>query len=393
MNRRDNPYTPGAGLKPLCLAGRDAELAQFDLLLDRFDCGVHERSLIFSGLRGVGKTVLLLEFDIRARERDWATSDVYEVGSQSDFRVSFARMAARLLRSMSLRKRVRQRALEALGVVRAFAELAPVGVRLHLEVSSRKGVADSGDPEEDLADLLEEIGSVALDASTPALFLIDEMQNLDSSSISALCMAFHRMSKKGLPVALAGAGLPSLPLKLFAAKPYTDRLFTHKQLGRLSSEAAYRALIGPAEFRDVCFETEAAQGVVEESAGFPYFLQEYGRVVWDEAPRSPIALQDVDTIHTTVRDNLAETFFGPRLELATDNEQRYLIAMASLGNGPYLTSEVASACDVKAAQHVSPLRDALIRKELIWSPRRGQIAFTVPRFAEFIREQLTPAII
>ena len=115
MNKRENPYTPGAGRKPPVLAGRDPDLENVQALIERLSAGGYERSLVYSGLRGVGKTVLLMEFDVLASEAGWATTDVQEVGSQPDFRLTFARMATRLLREMSRKHRVKDRVERALG--------------------------------------------------------------------------------------------------------------------------------------------------------------------------------------------------------------------------------------------------------------------------------------
>ena len=191
MLRRDNPYTPGAGRKPPNLAGRDQDLEDFTSLLEALSNGAAERSLIYYGLRGVGKTVLLGELDVLASEAGWATTDVQEVGSQPDFRATFAQMASRLLREMSRKHRIRERVERALGIVKAFSVVAPGGVQLKLDVDVVSGVADSGDPEQDLVELLREIGEAARTAPGGALFLIDEMHNLDSASLAAVCMAFQ----------------------------------------------------------------------------------------------------------------------------------------------------------------------------------------------------------
>ncbi|HLL92082.1 MAG TPA: ATP-binding protein, partial [Solirubrobacteraceae bacterium] len=161
MLKRENPYTPGAGRKPPILAGRDGDLENFQSLVERLAAGGYERSLIYSGLRGVGKTVLLMELDVLASEAGWASTDVQEVGSQPDFRVTFARMATRLLREMSRRHRIKDRVDRALGVVKAFSVVSPTGVQFKLDVQAAEGVADSGDPEQDLTDLVQEIGEVA----------------------------------------------------------------------------------------------------------------------------------------------------------------------------------------------------------------------------------------
>jgi hypothetical protein len=386
MNKRENPYTPGAGRKPRTLAGRDQELENFQSLVERLDAGAYERSLIYTGLRGVGKTVLLMEFDVLASEAGWATTDVQEVGSNADFRTTFARMANRLLMNMSRRHRAKQRIERALSVVKAFSIAIPGAIEVKLDVDAAAGVADSGDPEQDLAGLFREIGEVALANQMGALFLIDEMQNLDAGSLSAICMAFQAISRAGLPVAMVGAGLPDLRLRLLSAKPYADRLFTYEQLGRLSEPAARSALIGPAAQAGANYDEDAARQIVEEAAGFPYFLQEYGRELWNYAESTPITLTDLEGAREIVKDSLARNFFGTRFEMATDTEQRYLGAMASLGEGPYPVGEVAQAFGVNDQRRVSMHRESLIQKGLIWSPRRGRVDFTVPLFAEFLRE-------
>lgn len=387
MNKRDNPYTPGAGRKPPTLAGRDSDLEDFRALVDRLGTGNYERSLIYSGLRGVGKTVLLMELDVLATEAGWATTDVQEVGSQPDFRVTFSRMATRLLREASRRHRIKDRVERALRVVKAFSVAVPAGgIEVRLDVDAASGVADSGDPEQDLADLLNEIGEVMQSAQTGALFLLDEMHNLDTPSLAAICIAFQAISRRGLPVALVGAGLPDLQVRLMSAKPYADRLFGYRELGRLPDAAARAALVGPAATRGVSFDEQAARMVVADAAGYPYFIQEYGLELWNQAERSPIAAGDVVEVRETVQDSLAASFFGPRFAMATEAEQRYLAAMASLRDVPIRTADVARAFGVEDQRSVSAHRDALIKKGLVWSPHRGQVDFTVPLFAEFLRE-------
>jgi hypothetical protein len=386
MNKRDNPYTPGAGRKPPILAGRDPDLENVQALVERLSGGGYERSLIYSGLRGVGKTVLLMEFDVLASEAGWASTDVQEVGSQPDFRVTFARMATRLLREMSRRHRIKERVDRALGVVKAFTLVTPSGVRFNLDVDAASGTADSGDPEQDLTDLVHEIGEVAKTTGAGALFLIDEMHNLDSPSLAAICIAFQAVSRNALPVALVGAGLPDLQTRLMYAKPYADRLFQYHELGRLTDAAARAALIQPAATRGVSFQEQAARQVLRESAGYPYFIQEYGLELWNHADSSPVTSADVKAVREIVTDSLARSFFGTRFQLATEAEQRYLSAMASLGDAPYRSSDIAHAYGAKDQRGVSIHRDALIHKGLIWAPRRGHLDFTVPLFDEYLRD-------
>ncbi len=386
MNKRDNPYTPGAGRKPRTLAGRDPDLEQFQDLVERLNSGSYERSLIYTGLRGVGKTVLLMELDVLASEAGWATTDVQEVGSQADFRVSFARMSVRLLTNMSSRHRARERIQRALSVVKAFSLAVPGPVELRIDVDAATGVADSGDPEHDLTDLLGELGEVAQANNMGALFLIDEMQNLDGPSLAAICIAFQSVSRRSLPVSLVGAGLPDLRVRLLSAKPYADRLFSYRELGRLSTVDARSALVGPSAAFGVDFEPRVVEQVIAEAAGYPYFLQEFGLELWNYADESPINEDDLRAIRGVVNDTLASSFFGTRFEMATDTEQQVLSAMASLGLGPYKIGDVATAFGASDQRAISAYRESLIQKDLIWSPRRGLVEFTVPLFDDYLRD-------
>jgi hypothetical protein len=329
--------------------------------------------------------VLLLEFEILASEAQWFSTGVQEVGSNADFRTSMARLALRLLRSMSLRKRMADRAKAALSVVKSFSIAGPGGIRFQLDVDAAPGSADTGDIEQDLADLLVEIGEVARAGGTGALLLIDEMQNLDHASLGAICMALHRVSQRDLPVALAGAGLPTLPSMLRVGKPYAPRLFSYHTLGQLSDAEARLALVGPAGLQGVELRDAAVELIVARAGGHPYFLQEYGRVLWDEIDTPPITAEHVRVVEEIVDDSLERGFFAPAFELATDAEQRYLIAISSLGDGPYKSAHAASAAGYSSIGGASVVREELIAKELIWSPRRGLIDFTVPRFAQYLR--------
>ncbi len=386
MLRRDNPYTPGAGRKPPLLSGRDHDLIDFTALIEVLAAGGADRSLVYYGLRGVGKTVLLMELDLLASEAGWVTTDVQEVGSQPDFRSTFAQMGSRLLRELSRKRRILDRVQRALGVVKAFSMVAPGGIQVKLDVDAVTGVADSGDPEQDLVGLLREIGGAARAAGSGALFLVDEMHNLGATSLAAVCMAFQAVSRDALPVAMVAAGLPDLQVRLLRAKPYADRLFEYRELGRLAAPAARIALVQPAATLGVHFDEDAARRVVGMAAGYPYFIQEYGRELWNAGEGERVTNADVDEITDIVKDSLDRTFFRPRFEMASDAEQRYLAAMASLGQPPYATGEVARAWGAANQRQTSPHRDRLLQKGLIWAPRRGQVDFTVPLFADYLTE-------
>jgi hypothetical protein len=387
MTRATNPYSAGAGTMPPFLAGRDNDVERFDALLQRLESGEQGRSLVYSGLRGVGKTVLLLEFEKLAVAGGWDCTGVVEIGATTDFRTSISRMTHKLLRGLSRKQAIMERVTQALGVLKAFNVTAPGGFQLNLDVSAISGSADSGDIEEDLSELLVEVGEAARAGGKGVVYLVDEMQNLEPVAMGALCMAFHKLAQKRLPVVLVGAGLPQLPTQLRSAKPYAERLYEYFPLGRLSDAAARAALVNPAKRKGVEYDDRAAELILAAADGYPYFIQEYGRVVWEEAGSSPITADAVSEALPIAQEILDEEFFDNRVEEATNEERRYMAAIADLGDGPQNTAEVTERAGYKTRASSGKARQALIRKGLIYNPEYGTVEFTVPHFADFMRRR------
>ena len=385
-----NPYAPGAGQRPPELAGRDTELAAFDVVLERIAAGRPERSLVLTGLRGVGKTVLLNQLRSAAIGRGWGTGKIEARPEQSLRRpVSSAlHMALRELRHPD------QESMEAvLGTLKAFAlRQAPSDAKVRdrwqpgIDVPPASGRADSGDMEIDLVELLSDAAGLAADVGKGIALFIDEMQDVQADDVSAICAACHELSQQGAPLIVVGAGLPHLPAVLSASKSYSERLFRYLRIDRLDREAADRALLAPAAREDVQFEPAALDALYEAADGYPYFVQAYGKVTWDLAASSPITAGDVAMAAPVAEAELAVGFFGSRYDRATPAEREYMHAMADLG-GPagaaVATSEVAVSLGRKPAS-LSPARDSLIKKGLVYSAERGQIAFTVPHFGRYL---------
>jgi hypothetical protein len=384
-----NPYAPGAGQRPPELAGRDDELSAFDVVLERIAHGRPERSLVLTGLRGVGKTVLLNQLRSAAIGRGWGTGKIEARPDQSLRRpVSSAlHMALRELRHPD------QESMDAvLGVLKAFAlrQTADSKVRDRwqpgIDVPASSGRADSGDMEIDLVELLSDAAGLAADVGKGVALFIDEMQDVQSDDVSAICAACHELSQQGAPLIVVGAGLPHLPAVLSASKSYSERLFRYLRIDRLDRPAADRALLAPAEREEVTFEPGALDALYAAADGYPYFVQAYGKVTWDVAATSPITATDVAMAAPVAEAELAVGFFGSRYDRATPAEREYMHAMAELG-GPagaaVSTSEVAVSLGRKPAS-LSPARDSLIKKGLVFSAERGQIAFTVPHFGRYL---------
>jgi len=379
-----NPYTPGAGTRPPALTGRDDQIERFALLLDRLSIGRPERSMLITGLRGVGKTVLLNRFEGMAEERGWQAA-VHEVRHDTDLRRLIARLSRRILLRMQRLERAKDRARQALRVLKAFSLRLPDGSEISIDVDAISGVADSGDIEEDLAELLVELGETARDCDTGVVFLLDEVQFLKLHDLEALIAALHRVAQRELPLTLAGGGLPSIPRLAGEAKSYAERLFEFPRLGPLDDDSARDALVLPARGEDVDYEPDAAERILRLSEGYPYFLQEYGKHAWRIAPDSPIRLDDVIAAGEDVLAELDEGFFTIRFERATESERRYLAAMAALGDGPQSSGEVAKRLGYDDPAQASVMRASLIDKGLIFSPDYGRVDFTVPHFGGFMR--------
>ena len=397
-----NPYAPGAGQRPPELAGRDEQLRAFDVVLERVSHGRPERSLVLTGLRGVGKTVLFNALRSSAVRRHWGTGKLE------------ARPDQRLRRPLSsaLHQAVRELSHpdpgsvdQVLGVIRAFAQRdAGPNAKLReqwnpgIDVPAAKGRADSGDIEIDLVELFTDVGGLAADVGKGVAVFVDEMQDLGADDVSALCAACHEISQSGLPVIVVGAGLPHLPAVLSASKSYSERLFRYQRIDRLGREAADLALSVPARDEGAAYTEEALAAMYAATGGYPYFIQAYGKAVWDQAPSSPITADDVKVASPEAESELAVGFFGSRYERATPGEREYLRAMSDVAVdiaargveelddiGSVPTADVASSLG-KKPQSLSPARDALLKKGLIYSGERGRIAFTVPHFGRYLRD-------
>ena len=384
MDRRTNPYTPNAGAQPPFLVGRDRELEVFDVLLTRMENGLTQQSMIITGLRGVGKTVLLGAFREIADEHGWVALDT-EITKNASFANRFARLARQALLRLSTADRWRDRARRAAGVLKSFSlTFDPHGsVAIGLDVGPLPGEADSGDLTEDLTDLLVALGEAAKESGRGVVFLFDELHYLRVDELEALITALHKTVQRNLPVTLVGAGLPQIPALAGEAKSYSERLFTFPRIGELTRADAVKALTVPAKERGVDYEAAAVEQIVEYTQGYPYFLQEYGSIVWDFSAASPITAIDALAAQPLVEEKLDESFFRVRIERASHVERQYMRAMAECGPGPHTAGEVAEKLG-KTAQQAAPTRARLIEKGLLYAPAYGSAAFTVPQFDRYL---------
>ncbi len=381
-----NPYSPGAGTPPPYLAGRDDLQAAFSTLIARAQIGNPVQPLVLSGLRGVGKTVLLLRWRSLATEAGWATAHI-EARADADLRQQLSDAVTDVLRQVSRHYRNQERVERLKRVATSFMRAAGTTISrgsLSFDVRPEPGVADSGTLETDLGELLLELGQAAREEGRGAVILIDELQDVGSDKLSALVGACHRINQQGLPALIVGAGLPTVGKVLSDAKSYAERLFDLRAVGPLEGEAQDQAITQPADDLGVTFTHGALRALRDLAGGYPFFIQTHAKFVWDVAVDSPITNSDVDIGSPRANEQLRRSFFSPRYDRATPAERRYMHAVASLGDDQIATADVARVLSRRPSD-VSVQRDGLLNKGLVYAPERGLVAFTVPHMAAFLR--------
>lgn len=385
MDPVKNPFSPGAGSPPPELVGRDAILEQTRILLARILARRPEKSFLMTGLRGVGKTVLLNEMEKLAQQAGYR-SILVEAHEEKPLGALLAPHLRRLLFELDRAANAGDKAKRALAVLKSFAGAVKVSygeLELGLDIDPARGVADSGDLEVDLADLFVSVAEAAADRNTGVAIFLDEVQYLSEIELSALIMAMHRMQQRQLPLLMIGAGLPILPALAGNSKSYSERLFSFPNLGPLSEAEAARAVQQPMRTASVDIEATALKEIYRLTEGYPYFIQEWGYVCWNAAETSPLTLDVVRQATSRVIERLDSNFFRVRFDRLTPREKACLRAMAGLGPGAHATGDVAAALG-KRVTDISGLRSSLMRKGMIYSPSHGQMAFTVPLFDQFM---------
>ncbi|WP_372807385.1 ATP-binding protein [Pontiella sp.] len=384
MDLINNPYSPGAGVPPPELAGRENILRDAENVIKRVQNGHASQSLILLGLRGVGKTVLLNRIDQIAENLGCETS-IFEADMDRTLPQLLTQQLHRLLLKIDRRKRMGDEVKKAFSLLQAFAGI----FRVHLG-EFELGVARpmvTGDLAIDLTDLLVSIGEAAKARNTVAVILVDEVQYLAKDDLGALIMALHKISQRKLPLLFFGAGLPQLAQLAGDAKSYSERLFTYPAVGPLDPDGARMALVEPAKREGVEFEAGALEEILRETEGYPFFLQVWGSHVWQIAQSSPITAANAREASRKAEAALDESFFKVRFERLTERQQHYARAMAEFGNDPANSTAVANLLGLTVKQ-AAPIRDEVIKKGMAYSPKRGLVAFTVPKFDQYMKRKM-----
>ncbi len=382
-----NPFSPGAGNPPPELAGRKDLLAAANTMLMRIAQGRHVKSFMLVGLRGVGKTVLLNRIAQMATDYKMSALMI-EAPEDKPLPDLLVPPLRRVLLDLNRGKATTDAVKRGLGVLAGFAKSMKIKVGdLEFGVDTQKGVADTGDLDHDLPEVLIAVAEAAKARGTAVILLIDELQYIKAAQLSALIIGVHKVSQRQLPLILVAAGLPQLVGNMGRSKSYAERLFDFPNIGPLREADARSAIVEPIEKEGESIAKPAVAAILKATQGYPFFLQAWGAATWNEAAKSPIALKAVTSAEPKILKSLDESFFRVRFDRLTPTERKYLRAMAELGPGPHRSGDVADMRGVKV-QSVAPVRSSLIAKGMIWAPAHGDTAFTVPLFDEFLKRQM-----
>lgn len=390
MDLELNPFKPGSGLRPPALEGRGKQIEAFDLLVARSKRRNYDRGMILSGLRGVGKTTLLNTLAEHADRQGWLTIGIEarpNTAGTSTVRTKLAQELTVGLRRYSRKHKIQQIIDPLIDLARGFSLEIGLGPAT-VSVGAGQPAAASGDIDLDIEELVEAITAALKPRGSAFGLFIDEMQDLDADLLSALLAVQHRAGQREWPFFLIGAGLPNLPAILAENRSYAERQFLYSTIGPLDAAAAADALRIPVRDHGGDFTADALTLLVTASGGYPYFLQEFGKAIWNLAPASPFQVDDAELAVEVGRSHLDDGFFPSRWTRATDRERRYLTALAATDEDTPRSAKVAELMG-STPSGVSDVRDSAIRKGLVWAPEHGRIAFTVPGMADFIRRQPT----
>lgn len=386
MDRVRNPYAPGAGNPPPELAGRTSVLDDASVALKRIAIGRSAQSAILVGLRGVGKTVLLVRIKEMAEEQNYKTH-IVEAHEAKTLPELIAPGLRSLLISLSNFENGKDKVRRGLRVLKSFVSSVKMTIGdfdIGLGIEPEAGFADSGDLEADLPNLFLAVGEAAKAAGYPVALFVDELQYLSEKEFSALIMAIHKISQSQLPLTLVGAGLPQILGLAGESKSYAERLFRYPKIGALNESDAEAAIVGPAITEGARFDDKAVGEILKVTERYPYFLQQWAHDAWNIAEGPSITYEDVLRATDVSIRTLDESFFRVRFDRCTPSEKRYMRALAEFGPGAHRSGDIADRLNLKTTS-VGPTRGKLIKKGMIYSPQHGDTAFTVPLFDAYMR--------
>ncbi len=385
-----NPFSPGAGFRPPELAGREKIITRSKVLFGKILRQAPEKSLLLTGLRGVGKTVLLSEMERMAKDDFGLFVMSIEANGEQSLRSELTSLLKDVLFDMDRRAKIKEKVRSGFSVLKNFIEglsISAGDVKFGVDINTGRSKDGEDTLEKDLPKVMETLLSIAKEQHKGIILFVDEIHYLKQNELKALLFSLHHSNKNQLPFAIIGAGLPILYEQLGEAKTYAERMFRFFNVGALSFEDAQKAMKEPAKRAGADFSDAALQEIYLLSQGYPYFLQEWGYHAWEAAESSPISKQVIDGVMAEVLSNLDTSFFRVRLDRLTNGERQYLRAMAQVEEDTVPSGLVAKILGKKLTD-LSLIRDTLVKKGMIYSPAFGQVSFTVPLFADFMKRTI-----
>ena len=384
MDKISNPFTPGAGYIPPSLVGRDRIIEDGKVLAMRTKLLRAERGRMLIGPRGVGKTALLRYLMEDARQLGVVALSL-EVRTDQGVLEELSIGLRDVLNTLDFRSKVKTGVREAFTIFGDFVGKFSINIGgVGLEVEPRARKAPVKIEEYDVFQVLTAVARAAKSAETAVGLYIDELQNMEMSVLSGIIVTLHKAAQDQLPIYLVGSGLPTIRALIGKSKTYAERMFVYENVGALSESETNEALQTPMKAAGVELTSEAASAIYSASKGYPFFIQECGYQVWEAAECSPISIGEVAKIIPSVYERLDDNFFDVRFDRVSTLEREFLRAMANGRDDEILFSEIAKRMG-RSPNSLSMIRGSLIKKGMIFSPRLGVLAYTVPLFGEYLK--------
>lgn len=378
-----NPYRPGAGLMPVYIAGRDEDIQNVSQMFDALTMDIPTQSIIFSGLRGVGKTVLINKLQSIAEEKGIFCKHI-EIEERNDFISQIAECSQAFLRTVSAKEKFKHLIQKPLEAIKSLVvSFNPEDNSFSLSMQDRE-LYVSNNLTQTLTEVFSTIGETAQKTEMPICFFIDEIQYMKQNQLGSLIAALHRANQLGYPIMIIGAGLPKIYKMLSDEKSYSERLFMYKKIDSLTDEQSEKAIEEPAKKFNIIYAHEATNKIVEITKGYPFFIQQLCKIVYDKTNKDVIELSDVENCIDEFLSFLDERFFKSRYERCAESDKKFIFAMVECGELPCTISNVAHNLN-KTVGSISTTRAQLISKGIIYPVRYKELDFTVPEFSGYIQ--------
>lgn len=378
-----NPYRPGAGLMPVYIAGRDEDIQNVSQMFDALTMDIPTQSIIFSGLRGVGKTVLINKLQSIAEEKGIFCKHI-EIEERNDFISQIAECSQAFLRTVSAKEKFKHLIQKPLEAIKSLVvSFNPEDNSFSLSMQDRE-LYVSNNLTQTLTEVFSTIGETAQKTEMPICFFIDEIQYMKQNQLGSLIAALHRANQLGYPIMIIGVGLPKIYKMLSDEKSYSERLFMYKKIDSLTDEQSEKAIEEPAKKFNIIYAHEATNKIVEITKGYPFFIQQLCKIVYDKTNKDVIELSDVENCIDEFLSSLDERFFKSRYERCAESDKKFIFAMVECGELPCTISNVAHNLN-KTVGSISTTRAQLISKGIIYPVRYKELDFTVPEFSRYIQ--------